>query len=48
MDHTKKLKAAFDMLGIVSPKTEHFGRYCASEILDMKEIDPTVVKSIDN
>ena len=48
MDHTKNLKAAFDMLGIVSPKTEHFSRYCASTILDMEEVDPTTVRAIGN
>ena len=46
--YKKKLKAAFDMLGIVSPKTEHFGRYCASAILDMEEVDPTIVRALGN
>ena len=36
------------MLGIVSPRTEHFGRYCASAILDMEEVDPTIVRALGN
>lgn len=46
--YKKKLKAAFKALSIVSPKTEHFGRYCASAILDMEEVDPTIARAIGN
>ena len=46
--HKKKLKAALDTLGIVSPKTEHFGRYHASTILDMEEVDPTIARATKN
>ena len=46
--YKKKLKAAFAKLSIVSPKTEHFGRYCASALLDMEEVDPTIARAIGN
>ena len=46
--YKRKLIAAFKKIGIVSPKTEHFGRYCASAILDMEEVDPTIARAIGN
>ena len=46
--YKKKIKAAVDTLGIVCPKIEHFGRYCASEILDMEEFDRTIDRDIGN
>ena len=46
--YKKKLKAAVDMLNIMSPKIEHFGRYCSSAILDIEEVDPTTVQAIGN
>ena len=44
----KNLKAGFDTLSIMSPKTEHFDRYCAFATLDMEEVDPTTVQAIGN
>ena len=44
--YQKKLKLAFDKLGIVYPKTEHFGRYCTSTLMDMEEVDPTIDDAI--
>ena len=46
--YKRKLTAAFKKLGIVSPKTEHFGRYCASALLDMEEVDPNIARAIGN
>ena len=46
--YKRKLTAVFKKLGIVSPKTEHFGRYCASALLDMEEVDPTIARAIGN
>ena len=44
--YKKRQHAAFKKLGIVSPKIGHFGRYCASAILDMEQVDPTIARAI--
>ena len=46
--YKEKLTAVFEKLGIVSPKTENFGRYCASALLDMEEVDSTIARAIGN
>ena len=46
--YKNKLTTAFKKLGIVSPKIGHLGRYCASALLDMEEVDPTIARAIGN
>ena len=43
--YKKKLKAVFDKLNIVSPKTDHFDRYVTAAVLDMEEVDHMIISA---
>ena len=35
-------------MNTISPKTDHFGRYAATAVLDMEEIDSIITRAIEN
>ena len=45
--YKKKLKASFDKLIMVSPKTYYVGRCVASAVLAMKEVDPMIARDLE-